>query len=112
MHDERTPRYPGDFSFDTVEREGALELILGGEIDMGAAFKLESSFDACLAAGEAQSVVFDLADVTFIDSAGIGSLRSMHERAGQLGIDVSVSRVSEPVQRVLDVAGLSGTIES
>ena len=110
MQDERPPRYPGDFSLDTAVREGALEMRLGGEIDMGAAFKLESSFDACVTAGEARSVIFDLADVTFIDSAGIGSLLSMHERAGQLGLEVSVSRVSEPVQRVLDVAGLSGTI--
>ena len=101
---------PGDFSLHTTVRDGTLEMILGGELDMGAAFKLESSFDAHVTAEAARSVVFDLADVTFIDSAGIGSLLSMHERARQLGIEASVSRVSEPVQRVLDVAGLSDAL--
>ena len=110
MSDERTPSYPGDFELRTATRDGTLEVILGGEIDMGAAFRLESSFDAALAAEGVGSAVLDLGDVTFIDSAGLGALRSMQDRAGQRGVEFSVRRVSDSVQRILDVAGVSAVI--
>ena len=77
-------------SLRTATKDGTLEVILGGEIDMGAAFRLESSFDAALAAEGLGSAVLDLADVTFIDSAGLGALRSMQDRAGQRGVEFSV----------------------
>jgi anti-anti-sigma factor len=51
-------------------------------------------------------VVLDLAEVTFIDSAGLGTLVAIRERARQLGVDLKISRVSERVQRILDVTGL------
>lgn len=111
MSDERTPHHPGDFELRTATTDGTLEVILGGEIDMGAAFRLESSFDAALAAEGLGSAVLDLADVTFIDSAGLGALRSMQDRAGQRGVEFSVRRVSDPVQRILDVAGVSAVLD-
>jgi anti-sigma B factor antagonist len=111
MSDERTSSYPGDFELRTATRDGTLEVILGGEIDMGAAFRLESSFDAALADEGLGSAVLDLADVTFIDSAGLGALRSMQDRAGQRGVEFSVRSVSDPVQRILDVAGVSAVLD-
>jgi hypothetical protein len=32
VHDERTPRYPGDFTLDTAVRDEALEMILATEL--------------------------------------------------------------------------------
>jgi anti-anti-sigma factor len=111
MRNERVAAGPSDFALRTQAREATLKMILGGGLDMSAAFRLESSFDALLAAGEVRSVVLDLADVTLVDSAGIGALLSIRERAGQLGIGFAVSRVSKPVRRILDLTGVSETFD-
>jgi anti-anti-sigma factor len=60
-----------------------------------------------LAEGDVCVLVLDLADVGFVDSAGLGALLSIRERAHQLGIGLTVSRASDPVQRVLDLTGSS-----
>jgi anti-anti-sigma factor len=83
-----------------------LDVTVSGELDMAAAFKLEGELDEALAAPDMQAVVLDLAEVTFIDSAGLGSLLAIQEQARQRGIHLAIARVSDRVQRVLDVAGL------
>jgi anti-anti-sigma factor len=102
---------PSEFALRAQARQATLEMTLGGELDMSAAFKLESSFDALLAAGDVRSVVLDLADVTLVDSAGVGALLSIRDRADQIGIGFGVSRVSKPVRRVLDLTGVSQTFD-
>jgi anti-anti-sigma factor len=54
--------------------------------------------------------VIDLDQVAFVDSAGLGALLSIRERAGELGIDLSIASVSDPVRRILDVTGLRDTL--
>jgi anti-anti-sigma factor len=78
---------------------------------MAAAFKLETELDGLLAAPDTKAVVLDLAEVTFIDSAGLGSLLAIRERAQQLGIDLAIARVSDRVQRILDATGLGEIAE-
>jgi anti-anti-sigma factor len=87
-------------------RGATLEVTVSGELDMSAAFKLETELDRLLAAPDTQTVVLDLAEVTFIDSAGLGTLLALRERAKQLGIDLEIARVSDRVQRILDATGL------
>ena len=111
MRNERAAAGPSDFALRTQAREASLEMVLEGELDMTAAFNLESSFDARLAVGDVRSVVLDLGDVTLVDSAGIGALLSIRERAGQLGIGFAVSRVSKPVRRIVDLMGVSETFD-
>ena len=50
-------------------------------------------------------LVLDLAGVGIADSAGLGALLSIRERADQLGIALAISRASDSVQRILDLAG-------
>lgn len=46
-----------------------------------------------------------LSGVSFMDSAGLGSLLSTHERLEDLGINAKVRRPSREVERVLDASG-------
>jgi anti-sigma B factor antagonist len=77
-----------------------------GELDVGQCAKLIDMFDHVLA-GEAECVVADLSDVTFIDSTGIGCLLHGALRAEKLGMTFEV-RPGKAVAHFLEVSGLGG----
>jgi anti-anti-sigma factor len=82
--------------------ESSLGVAVSGELDMAASFRLESELERLLAAPGIDNVVLDLAEISFLDSAGLGALLSIREQATRLGRDVKIDRMSEPVRRVLD----------
>jgi anti-anti-sigma factor len=107
MPSDGTARPPGDVNLRCEVRGATLDVTVSGDLDMAAAFPLETRLDALLAEPDMQAAVLDLSQVTFIDSAGLGALLAIRERAQQHGIELTISRVSDRVQRVLDATGLS-----
>lgn len=59
----------------------ATVLTVTGEVDLATASALESALDAALAA-EPAALVIDLTAVSFLASAGMAALVSVHKRAG------------------------------
>ena len=88
---------PGDSTVNSRMRDRSGELAAVGELDMSAAFRLESEFDQLVALGHVRTVVLDLAGVSFVDSAGLGALLSIRERAAQLRVELQLARPSAPV---------------
>lgn len=84
----------------------AVEIALTGDLDMNATFKLEPAVYRLLTQHGIRRLVVNLADVRFIDSAGLGALVSIRERAQQFGAEVTLANVSDAAQRVLDVTGV------
>ncbi|HET8713386.1 MAG TPA: STAS domain-containing protein [Gemmatimonadales bacterium] len=82
------------------------EVLVSGDLDMAAAFKLEPAIERVVAEHSVQALVLDLADVSFIDSAGVGSLLSARDRLNDLGVNAHFTRPSKAVERVLDVGGI------
>jgi anti-sigma B factor antagonist len=106
MSDDSTGDSAGHFTLTLTVRDSSLELVAAGELDMTAAFSFESRVDAHLSAGGVQAVVLDLAQVDFVDSAGLGALLSIRDHARQRGIDLQLARVSDPVRKILDLTGI------
>jgi anti-anti-sigma factor len=94
-----------DLSLDCELRGTTAAVALEGDLDMAAAFKLESAIERVVSQHDVDELVLDLGGVGFIDSAGLGSLLSTHERLNDLGIKSEITRPSEAVQRVLDASG-------
>ena len=94
--------------FEAVTRHTgeSLDVALAGELDMTAAFKLESALEDLLAAHDVRRLVLDLADLTFIDSAGLGALLAIRDRTQGLGIEMVLANVSGPARRILGLSGL------
>jgi anti-anti-sigma factor len=82
-----------------------VEVVLAGELDMAAAFKLEPELERLLAGPGVRALVLDLAAVEFVDSAGLGALLSIKDRATQLAIGFQIASASESVRRVLELTG-------
>jgi anti-anti-sigma factor len=88
----------------------SLELAIAGELDMAATFKLEPQLDRLLDAPGLRRLECDLTGVSFVDSAGLGLLLALRERAQERGIAMTVVSVSAAVRRILDVSGLDAVL--
>jgi anti-anti-sigma factor len=90
-------------------RNGAVVVVVRGELDLGSADQLR----AVLHGPEAESptVILDLRAVTFIDSSGLGVIVGNNRRATaerfRFAVAVGGARM---VERVLDLSGLRDTL--
>jgi anti-anti-sigma factor len=99
-----------EFQLRTQRRDSAVEVSAAGELDMTAAFQLESGVDPLLEDEAVDSVLLDLSEVGFVDSAGLGALLSLRERAQDRGIALEIARASDPVRRLLELTGLGDAL--
>jgi anti-sigma B factor antagonist len=92
----------------TTSAEGSTRtLALSGEVDLDAKEPLQAAFTAAIEIDQVKSVVVDLADITFLDSSGIGALVFGHRLAAANGATLTVVNPSAGVERVLDLTGIS-----
>jgi anti-sigma B factor antagonist len=84
-----------------ITLEGSELPVVGGEIDLATASMLEDAIQAVRG-----TVAVDLSGVTFMDSAGMRVLIREHESREAIGDKLVLAALSEPVRRVLEVAGL------
>jgi anti-anti-sigma factor len=92
--------------------DDTLVVAIVGELDMAATLKIEPELDRLLAREQARRLVLDLAAVRFLDSAGLGGLLSIRERAGRLGTEMDLVNVSAAVRRILDVSGMGASLRA
>jgi anti-anti-sigma factor len=93
-----------EFSVSRRREGDAIVVAPAGEIDLATIDELQAAVDA--AAMEADGVVLDLREVTFIDSAG---LRLVVQSARAIEA-FSVVRGPQEVQRLFDLVGLDARL--
>ena len=93
----------------TVDDELGTVVAATGEVDVSCASELRDAIDAALA-GEATSLIIDLAEVPYIDSTGIGVLVGAAHRGADAGKAVRVANPQRNVRRVLDMLGVTGEL--
>lgn len=79
-------------------------LMFSGDLDMSQAAAVRQAFGRI---APCRSVIVDLARVTFIDSAGLGSLIGGIRRIREGGGEVVLCAPTHPVARVLHMTGVS-----
>jgi anti-anti-sigma factor len=88
--------------------DGSVRISPHGEIDMGNAYQVREAVDAALIGRKPGKIVIDLADVTLIDSVGIGVLVSCYHAAAACRVPLAATHACCTVYRQLWVAGLIG----
>jgi anti-anti-sigma factor len=101
-----------DLHLDAKVQDTTAEVEVAGDLDMAAAFKFETRLDALLATKDVRAVALDLSSVGFMDSAGLGALLAVRDRAQDLGKRLTLAQVSDAVRRTLEVTGLGGITEA
>ncbi len=86
--------------------EGVTILDLSGKITLGeASGKLRSAVQEALSAGS-KKIVLNLADVTYIDSAGLGELVSAYTTVKNAGGDLKLLNLTKKVKDLLVITKL------
>lgn len=85
-------------------------VVLTGEVDRGLASRLREVMDALIAEDQAQ-IVLNLERVSFMDSAGIGTLVYGMQRTGAHGGRLRLAGPGEQVRGLLEMTGLAGAVE-
>jgi anti-sigma B factor antagonist len=95
------------FSVLTESHGRALVVRTFGEVDIANAKALEkeirSAFDS-----DAEAVLLDLGEVSFIDSTGLGVLLAATGLSNGNGHRLRIVRISPSVQRAFEASGLNG----
>ena len=90
---------------DVVEFGRTVRVIATGEIDSSSSPVFERHLDGVLE-GSLDGLVIDLCAVTFLDSAGLCVLASVHRRAREQQVPMRVLASSRAVVRPLQITGL------
>ena len=86
--------------------ENELVLRVSGDLDMASAPQLVASAEQALAEPGRTTLVLDLAELSFIDSTGIGALVSVRNAAVARDGQLVLRAPSAQVRRLLEIASL------
>lgn len=95
-----------EFQIETEEGAAATSITLRGELDSATAAAVLDQFDS-VSSSRRTPVVLDLADLAFIDSAGLRSIIMIQQLASQRDVALTVVPPPEPLLELLDVTGLT-----
>jgi anti-anti-sigma factor len=88
------------------EREGDVHTIsLSGELDLATAAEVQRELER-VEATDAESIVLDLSELTFMDSTGVRLLVTAHARARADSNRLALLRGGRAVQRILQLSGV------
>jgi anti-anti-sigma factor len=104
----------GTPQFDSrVERtEGGAMCALRGELDLMTAPRLRAELRPFLADTGVEGIIFDLADLRFVDSSGIQALIDFRRELDARGATMAVVRPKRTVRMVLRMMGLEDVLEA
>jgi stage II sporulation protein AA (anti-sigma F factor antagonist) len=92
------------------ERNRNLIVKISGEIDHHTADAARGKIEREYARTGAKNIVFDFANVTFMDSSGVGMLIGRYRHLERLGGKVFAINISSPLERIFEVSGLKKII--
>lgn len=96
-----------DFNPDTA----CLTVRLCGEIDHHSAVSVRSEIDAMLYHDHPDTLIFDLSEVDFMDSSGLGLIMGRYALISELGGKMLLRAPSERTRKILELAGIERLIK-
>ena len=78
-----------------------------GEVDTAVTQQLVDAITGVAADHEHDTVVVDVAGLTFLDSSGIAALIGARRAVAAMGKELEIHSVPEPIHRTLTVAGVA-----
>ena len=87
-------------------QKGVLVVTLSGELDLNTADRYREAIDDAIMRADAMYLVFDLSEVTFIDSSGLGMMLGRYKKIEQKGGRSAMCGICARLSRMIEVSGL------
>jgi anti-anti-sigma factor len=97
------------FSASSRQDGDRVVIALEGELDLHGASRLESEMHKALAT-PVTGIELDTTDLMFVDSSGLRTILQIKEQTEAAGAVFRIRAVSAPVERVIQVAGLTDVL--
>lgn len=78
-----------------------------GELDQHMAETIRNTIDSEILKAAPKTLLFDLSEIPFMDSSGIGMLIGRYKLMKRMNGQVEVTGMREPVQRIFRMSGLN-----
>ena len=79
---------------------------ISGELDESMAKQARETLDAIIDEGKMRKVVFDMSELAFMDSTGIGVILGRFKKLKALGIPLMIANPSKVVDKLLNLSGI------
>lgn len=89
----------------------ALIIKIKGEIDAESATFLRRRIDIEYDCAAVKDMIFDLTEVGFMDSSGIGLIIGRYKRVSALGGMVKITGANKTVKRIIELSGLGRIVK-
>ncbi|HPF53148.1 MAG TPA: anti-sigma factor antagonist [Eubacteriales bacterium] len=93
------------------KRGPKLSVRLVGELDHHSADKARVMMDTMLHDLSVRELVMDFSDVSFMDSAGLGTILGRYRKLALRGGKLTVTGVSDSIDRIFRMSGLYALVE-
>lgn len=91
--------------------DNALVVKIRGEIDSQSAARLRRKIDIEYDCANVRNMVFDLSEVNFMDSSGIGLIIGRYKRVSALGGVIKLKGANKTVRRIIELSGLGRIVK-
>lgn len=82
-----------------------------GEIDHHSAAEVRKRIDSAIEQNRCKNVIFDMNNVEFMDSSGIGIILGRYNKVSMSGGKVYITGESDYMRKILDMAGIFKIIQ-
>ena len=97
------------FSYEL--KRGTLTVSLSGELDQRMAARVREEIDALIDDQRVRRLVFDVSDLEFMDSSGIGLIIGRYKRLSRRGGSVAVADPDKRIDRLFQMSGVYQVVE-
>ncbi len=98
-------------SIECRHERGRLTVIFSGDIDEFACRTLRGELDGEIGRQAREEVVFDLGNVSFVDSTGLGLILGRYKKISASGGVLRLKNVPPQVDKVLRMSGVYSVVE-
>ena len=91
-------------------RGRALVAVLHGELDHLQAERMRVQIDSAFEKSPCKYIVFDMSNINFMDSSGIGMIIGRYKNAEKRGGQVALANMNDNIARLFEISGLAKII--
>lgn len=97
------------FSYEL--RRGTLTVWLSGELDHHMADRVREEIDGLMEDARVRRLVFDVSQLDFMDSSGIGLIIGRYKRLSRRGGSVAVASPGKRIDKLFQMSGVYQVVE-